>query len=116
MSMGQHAAITAREWGISREEQDQFALSSHRNLAAAWKRGFFDDLVTPYLGLQRDQTLRPDASMESLAKLRPVFGQNGDATMTAVNSTPLSDGAATVLLSTDEWAKQLRLPVLAHTV
>src|SRR5437762_1399640 len=100
MSMGQHAAITAREWGISREEQDQFALSSHRNLAAAWKRGFFDDLVTPFLGLQKDQTMRPDASMESLARLKPVFGKDGAATMTAGNSTPLSDGASAVLLST----------------
>src|SRR3989440_8942393 len=75
MSMGQHAAITAREWGISREDQDQLAVSSHRNLAAAWDRGFFDDLVTPYLGLQRDQNMRPDASLEALAKLRPVFGK-----------------------------------------
>jgi len=116
MSMGQHAAITAREWGISREEQDQFALSSHRNLAAAWKRGFFDDLVTPYLGLQKDQTMRPDASMESLARLKPVFGKDGAATMTAGNSTPLSDGASAVLLSTAEWAKERRLPILAHLV
>ncbi|HVH65633.1 MAG TPA: acetyl-CoA C-acetyltransferase [Candidatus Acidoferrum sp.] len=116
MSMGEHAAITAREWGITREEQDQFAVASHRNLAAAWKRGFFDDLVTPYLGLQRDQNMRPDASMESLARLRPVFGKNGAATMTAGNSTPLSDGASTVLLSTDAWAKEHRLPVLAHFI
>src|SRR2546430_9010598 len=116
MSMGQHAAITAREWGISREEQDQFALSSHRNLAAAWKRGFFDDLVTPYLGLQKDQTMRPDASMESLARLKPVFGKDGAATMTAGNSTPLSDGASAVLLSTAEWAQERRLPILAHLV
>lgn len=116
MSMGEHAAITAREWSIGREEQDQLAVASHRNLAAAWNRGFFDDLVTPYLGLQRDQTMRPDASMESLARLKPVFGKDGGATMTAGNSTPLSDGAASVLLSTDEWAKEHRLPVLAHLV
>jgi acetyl-CoA C-acetyltransferase len=116
MSMGEHAAITAREWGISREDQDQLAVASHRNLAAAWDRGFFDDLVTPYLGLQRDQNLRPDASLESLARLRPVFGKGSDATMTAGNSTPLSDGAATVLLSTDEWAREHRLPILAHLV
>src|SRR2546429_1147945 len=116
MSMGQHAAITAREWGISREDQDQFALSSHRNLAAAWKRGFFDDLVTPYLGLQKDQTMRPDASMESLARLKPVLGKDGAATMTAGNSTPLSDGASAVLLSTAEWAQERRLPILAHLV
>jgi len=116
MSMGEHAAITAREWGISREDQDQLAVSSHRNLAAAWNRGFFDDLATPYLGLQRDQNMRPDASPESLAKLRPVFGKDGAATMTAGNSTPLSDGAAAVFLSTDEWAKEHRLPILAHLV
>ena len=116
MSMGEHAAITAREWGITREEQDRFAVASHRNLAAAWNRGFFDDLVTPYLGLQRDQNMRPDASMESLARLRPVFGKDGTATMTAGNSTPLSDGASTVLLGTDEWAKEHRLPVLAHFI
>src|SRR5438270_569017 len=105
-----------RESEISREQQDQFAVSSHRNLAAAWNRGFFDDLVTPYLGLQRDQNMRPDASVESLARLRPVFGKDGAATMTAGNSTPLSDGAAAVLLSTDEWAKERRLPILAHLV
>src|SRR5579864_1635311 len=116
MSMGEHAAITAREWQITREAQDELAVASHRNLAAAYQRGFFDDLVTPYLGLSRDQNLRPEASLESLAKLRPVFGKNGDATMTAGNSTPLSDGAATVLLSTDEWASEHRLPVLAHLI
>ena len=116
MSMGEHAAITAREWNITRQEQDELAVASHRNLAAAYQRGFFDDLVTPYLGLQRDQNLRPDASRESLARLRPVFGRNGNATMTAGNSTPLSDGAATVLLSSDDWAEQHRLPVLAHLV
>src|SRR5438874_9209823 len=112
MSMGEHAAITAREWGITREEQDQFAVSSHLHLAAAWKRGFFDDLVTPYLGLQQDQNMRPDASMESLARLKPVFGKDGTATMTAGNSTQLSDGASAVLLSTDEWANERRLPIL----
>jgi acetyl-CoA C-acetyltransferase len=91
-------------------------MASHRNLAAAWQRGFFDDLVTPYLGLQRDQNLRPDSSMESLAKLKPVFGKGPDATMTAGNSTPLSDGAATVLVATDQWASARKLPVLAHLV
>src|SRR5436853_287277 len=116
MSMGEHAAITAREWGISREDQDQLSVASHRNLAAAWDRGFFDDLVTPYLGLQRDQNMRPTASMESLAKLRPVFGRGPDATMTAGNSTPLTDGASTVLLGSDEWARARKLPVLAHLV
>src|SRR3989440_9744699 len=116
MSMGEHAAITAAQWGISREEQDQLAVASHRNLAAAWSRGFFDDLATPYFGLQKDQNMRPDASMESLARLKPVFGNDGSATMTAGNSTPLSDGAATVLLSTDAWAREHHLPVLAHVI
>ncbi len=114
LSMGEHAAITAREWGIGREEQDDLAVASHHNLAAAYERGFFDDLLTPYLGLDRDQNMRPDSSMESLAKLKPVFGKGDDATMTAGNSTPLSDGASTVLLATDEWAQERKLPVLAH--
>jgi acetyl-CoA C-acetyltransferase len=115
LSMGEHAAITARKWGITREAQDELAVASHHNLAAAYDRGFFDDLVTPYLGLKRDQNLRPDSSIEKLAKLKPVFGTREEgATMTAANSTPLSDGASVVLLSTDEWAEERRLPVLAH--
>jgi acetyl-CoA C-acetyltransferase len=115
LSMGDHAAITARKWGITREAQDELTVASHQNLAAAYDRGFFDDLVTPYLGLSRDQNLRPDSSLEKLAKLKPVFGAGEEgATMTAGNSTPLSDGASTVLLATDEWAAERRLPVLAH--
>jgi acetyl-CoA C-acetyltransferase len=115
LSMGDHAAITARKWGITREAQDELTVASHQNLAAAYDRGFFDDLVTPYLGLSRDQNLRPDSSLEKLAKLKPVFGAGEKgATMTAGNSTPLSDGASTVLLATDEWAAARRLPVLAH--
>jgi acetyl-CoA C-acetyltransferase len=115
LSMGEHAAITARKWGVTREAQDELTVASHLNLAAAYDRGFFDDLVTPYLGLSRDQNLRPDSSPAKLAKLKPVFGVREDgATMTAGNSTPLSDGASTVLLSTDEWAAERRLPVLAH--
>jgi acetyl-CoA C-acetyltransferase len=114
LSMGEHAAITAREWGIGREEQDELAAASHRNLAAAYDRGFFDDLVTPYLGLTRDQNLRPDSSAEKLAKLKPVFGRGEGATMTAGNSTPLSDGASAVLLASEEWAAERNLPVLAH--
>ena len=114
MSMGDHAAITAEEWGITREDQDALAAASHQNLAAAYERGFYDDLVTPYLGLDRDQNLRPDSTVESLAKLSPVFGKGPNATMTPGNSTPLTDGAAAVLLSTDEWAEEHGLPVLAH--
>jgi acetyl-CoA C-acetyltransferase len=115
LSMGEHAAITARKWGITREAQDELTALSHQNLAAAYDRGFFDDLVTPYLGLSRDQNLRPDSSVEKLAKLKPVFGTREDgATMTAGNSTPLSDGASVVLLSTDGWAEEHNFPVLAH--
>ena len=117
LAMGDHAAITAKEWHIGREEQDELAVRSHQNLAAAYDRGFFDDLVTPFLGLTRDQNLRPDTSLEKLAELEPVFGtEHPDATMTAGNSTPLSDGASAVLLASDEWAAERGLPVLAHLV
>jgi acetyl-CoA C-acetyltransferase len=110
MSMGEHQAITTERFGVTREEQDELAVGSHQALAAAYERGFNDDLVTPYLGLERDQNLRPDSSTDRLAKLKPVFGD----TMTAGNSTPLSDGAALVLLASDEWAAARDLPVLAH--
>ncbi|MHA6785996.1 acetyl-CoA C-acetyltransferase [Pseudonocardia saturnea] len=115
LSMGEHAALTAREWHVTREAQDELAAASHRNLAAAYDRGFFDDLVTPFLGLTRDQNLRADTSVEKLAKLKPVFG-GPDGTMTAGNSTPLTDGASAVLLGSDEWAAAHKLPVLAHVV
>src|SRR3954453_15369365 len=113
LSMGEHAAIMAADWGVARDEQDELAAASHQHLAAAYDRGFMDDLVSPYLGLERDQNLRPDSSAETLAKLEPVFGgENG--TMTAGNSTPLSDGASAVLLASEEWAKEKGLPVLAY--
>jgi acetyl-CoA C-acetyltransferase len=112
LSMGDHAAVTAQRWGIEREAQDALALTSHQKLAAAYDAGFFDDLLTPYLGLTRDQNLRPDTSMEKLAKLKPVYGD----TMTAGNSSPLTDGASTVLLASDGWAAERSLPVLAHVV
>jgi acetyl-CoA C-acetyltransferase len=112
LSMGEHCALMASEWGIEREEQDELAAASHRNLAAAYESGFYDDLVTPYLGLERDENLRPDSSPEKLSGLRPAFG--GDrGTMTAGNSTPLSDGAAAVLLASEDWARERDLPVLA---
>jgi acetyl-CoA C-acetyltransferase len=114
LSMGDHAAITAEAWGITREAQDELAATSHQNAAAAYDRGFMDDLVTPYLGLKRDQNLRPDSSVEKLAKLKPVFGDGDVATMTAGNSTPLSDGASAVLLASEAWAQQRSLPVLAY--
>jgi acetyl-CoA C-acetyltransferase len=116
LSMGEHQAISARRWGIGREEQDEVAAESHLRMAAAYEGGFFDDLVTPYLRHERDQNLRPDTSVEKLSKLKPVFGEGPDATMTAGNSTPLSDGASTVLLGSDEWAESRSLPVLAHLV
>jgi acetyl-CoA C-acetyltransferase len=116
MSMGEHAAITAKEFGVTRLEQDEIAAASHQRLARAYERGFFDDLVTPYLGLEEDQNMRPDSTPEKLAKLQPVFGKGDDATMTAGNSTPLTDGAATVLIASDEWATEHGLPVLAHLV
>jgi acetyl-CoA C-acetyltransferase len=113
LSMGEHQARTGAEWGVTREEQDELAAASHRNLAAAYERGWQDDLLTSYLGLERDENLRPDTTPEKLAKLKPVFGgENG--TMTAGNSTPLSDGASAVLLASEEWAAERDLPVLAY--
>jgi acetyl-CoA C-acetyltransferase len=117
LSMGEHQAITAKQLGIKRVDQDELAAASHRNMAAAYDRGFFDDLVTPFLGLYRDDNLRPDSSAEKLAKLKPVFGvKAGDATMTAGNSTPLTDGASVALLSTEEWAAEHSLTPLAYFV
>ncbi len=106
LSMGESAALTALEWNVGREEQDELAVRSHHNLAAAYDRGFLDDMVTPFQGLERDQNLRADSSMEKLAKLKPVFGTGEAATMTAANSTPLTDGASTVLLCSEEYAEQ----------
>jgi acetyl-CoA C-acetyltransferase len=113
LSMGEHAAITAEEWGITREAQDELAAASHQKLAAAYERGFFGDLLTPFQGLTRDANLRPDSTADKLAKLKPAFG-GPEGTMTAGNSTPLTDGASTVLLASEEWAKERSLPVLAY--
>jgi acetyl-CoA C-acetyltransferase len=115
LSMGEHQAITTAQWGITRHEQDELAARSHRQLAAAYDRGFEDGLVTPYLGLERDDNLRPDTSVDKLARLAPVFGGER-GTMTAGNSTPLSDGAAVVLLASEAWAAARGLPVLATFV
>jgi acetyl-CoA C-acetyltransferase len=114
--MGEHAALTALEWRITREAQDELAARSHHNLARSYEEGFHDDLVTPFRGVERDNNLRPDSTVEKLATLKPVFGKGAAATMTAGNSTPLSDGASAVLLSSDEWAEERGLPVLAHLV
>ena len=116
LSMGEHMALTAKEWGITREAQDALAVASHHNLAAAYDRGFFDDLVTPYLGLTRDANLRPDASIDKLATLSPVFGKGEGATMTAGNSTPLTDGASAVLMGNEQWAAAHNLTPLAWFV
>ncbi len=115
LSMGEHQARTGARWGVTRAEQDELAARSHANLAAAYERGFQDDLMTPFLGLERDQNLRPGSTVEKLAKLRPAFGGK-DGTMTAGNSTPLTDGAAVVLLASEEWAAARGLPVLAEFV
>ncbi|NED33720.1 acetyl-CoA C-acetyltransferase [Streptomyces sp. SID8499] len=115
LSMGEHAAVTARAWGIGRQAQDALAATSHQRLAAAYDRGFFDDLVVPFRGLARDQNLRPDSTPDKLAGLKPVFGLDGpEPTMTAGNSTPLTDGAATVLLASEEWAEAHGLEPLAY--
>jgi acetyl-CoA C-acetyltransferase len=114
LSMGEHAALTALEWQITREAQDELTVASHHHLAASYDRGFQDDLVTPFNGLERDQNLRADSSLEKLAKLKPVFGKGEAATMTAANSTPLTDGASAVLLSSEDWAEARGLPVLAY--
>ncbi|MFF3739835.1 acetyl-CoA C-acetyltransferase [Streptomyces sp. NPDC002566] len=115
LSMGEHAAVTARAWGVGRAAQDELAATSHRRLAAAYDDGFFQDLVVPFRGLDRDQNLRPDSTVEQLARLKPVFGLDApDPTMTAGNSTPLTDGAAVVLLASEEWADARGLEPLAY--
>jgi acetyl-CoA C-acetyltransferase len=113
LSMGEHAALTAERWGITRAAQDELAAASHQRLAAAYERGFLDELVTPFRGLERDQNLRPDSTPERLARLKPVYGGPG-GTMTAGNSTPLTDGAAVVLLASEEWAAARGLEPLAY--
>lgn len=116
LSMGEHQALTALEWQITREAQDELAAASHQKMAAAYDAGWFDDQVTPFRGLERDNNLRGDSTAEKLAKLKPVFGKGEAATMTAGNSTPLTDGASTVLLASEEWAQAHGLPVLAYFV
>jgi acetyl-CoA C-acetyltransferase len=112
MSMGQHCEKMAQTWQIPRADQDQLALESHRKAGAAWDEGFYDDLVVPFCGLKQDNNIRRDSSLEKLAKLKPAFAANG--TLTAGNSTPMTDGSAAVLLASEEWAKARGLPVLAY--
>lgn len=113
LSMGQSTEQTARTWGITREDQDQLALASHQRAAQAWSEGFYADLVVPWSGATIDNNIRPDTSLERLGRLKPVFAADAGATMTAGNSTPLTDGAAAVLLASEEWAREHDLPVQA---
>src|SRR5690554_27862 len=112
MSMGDHCQVTAKEWSIAREDQDRLAWESHQKLAKAYEEGFFDDLVTPMAGLEKDNILRPDTTMEKLATLKPCFDRE-NGTMTAANSTALTDGASCVLLASEEWAKANNMEVKA---
>jgi len=113
LSMGQSCELMAKNWKISRVTQDELAAQSHLHAAASWKAGFHTDLVVPFLGLDRDNNVRGDSSVEKLAKLRTVFDSSPAGTLTAGNSTPLTDGAAAVLLASEEWAKARNLPIKA---
>ncbi|MDP9008925.1 MAG: acetyl-CoA C-acetyltransferase [Pseudomonadota bacterium] len=113
LSMGESTELMVKTWGITRSEQDQLALESHQKAAAAYAQGFYQDLVVEYLGLSRDNNIRSDTTLEQLAKLRPAFDFSGAGTLTAGNSTPMTDGASAVLLSTEAWARERNLPVLA---
>jgi acetyl-CoA C-acetyltransferase len=112
MSMGQHCEEMAKEWHISREAQDELALASHRNAAAAWKAGFFEDLVAPFNDLKYDNNVRADTSLEKLSSLKTAFDRSSAGTLTAGNSSPLTDGAACVLLASEEYARARGFPVL----
>jgi acetyl-CoA C-acetyltransferase len=115
MSMGEHCELMAREWHIKREDQDQLAYLSHKNAAKAYEEGFYQDLVVPYSGAERDNNLRADTSLEKLATLGPAFDKkSGKGTLTAGNSTPLTDGASAVLLASEDWAKAHGMKVLAY--
>ena len=114
LSMGEHCELMAQTWQIPREAQDQLALESHQKLAASYAEGWQNDLMTPFLGLTRDNNLRPDLTLEKLASLKPAFEKSAKGTMTAGNSTPLTDGASLVLLGSEEWAKARGLPILAY--
>ncbi len=114
LSMGQSCELMAKEWKLTQQEQDELAYTSHMKAAAAWKDGFYADLVAPFNGIDHDNTVRADTTLEKLAKLKPVFDRTGNGTLTAGNSTPLTDGASAVLLSSEDWAKSHGLPVQAY--
>lgn len=114
LSMGESCELMAKQWKISREEQDQLALESHHKAAKAYADGFYKNLIVPYAGLDRDNNVRGDTTLEKLAKLKPAFDRTGTGTLTAGNSSALTDGAACVLMCSEDWAKQRGLPVLAY--
>jgi acetyl-CoA C-acetyltransferase len=115
LSMGEHCELMAKQWGITRAEQDELALASHLNAAKAYEQGFHDDLVVPFAGVLKDNNVRADTSLEKMAIMKPAFDRDsGKGTLTAANSTPLTDGAAAVLLGSEEWARANNLPVLAY--
>jgi acetyl-CoA C-acetyltransferase len=114
LSMGQSCELMVKTWSISREDQDRIAYDSHLKAAAAWREGFYDDLVVPFRDLKNDNNVRTDTSLERLGKLRPVYDLTGSGSLTAGNSTPLTDGSAALLLATEEWAARRKLPVLAY--
>jgi len=114
LSMGESTEITAKEWDVQREHQDQLALASHIKAAAAYDAGWYEDLVIPFMDVEEDNNIRRDTTFEKLSSLKPVFDKSGEGTMTAGNSTPLTDGAAAVLLASEDWARQKNLPVMAY--
>ena len=114
LSMGQHTELMAQHWKISRQDQDRLAYESHIKAAEAYRAGYFDDLIVPFAGVFRDNNLRPDISMERLASLKTAFDKSERATLTAGNSTPLTDGASAVLLASEDWARARGLPILAY--
>jgi len=114
LSMGEHTELMVKTWGITRQEQDQLALESHQKAAAAYAAGFYKDLVIEYLGVTKDNNIRSDTTLEKLAALKPAFDFSGAGTLTAGNSTPMTDGAAALLLASEAWARERNLPVLAY--
>lgn len=114
LSMGQHCELMAQDWEISREDQDDLAYESHKKAAEAYRSGYMDDLLVPHAGVFRDNNVREDIERGKLGELRPVFEKSDRGTLTAANSTPLTDGAAAVLLASEDWARQRGLPVLAY--
>jgi acetyl-CoA C-acetyltransferase len=114
LSMGESMEITAKEWQLTREDQDRLALASHQNAAKAYAEGFYDDLLVEFQGVKRDNNVRVDTSLEKLAQLKPVFDRGPRGTLTAGNSTPLTDGASAVLLCSEDWARERSLPVSAY--